>query len=418
MPFYTKTDTHTKEVIIRREVETVREVPVLTGQMDSLSVNSLTITGNIRVPDITQFYPPTPHIFQRGILFNGVAELAYKDTPFLKFDPYTSNVCIDTLCTSNIHTNHIQSEYAKVSTLDVDTIKTSALTLSTLCVGRIEAAANIIGGVVLRDGGLSAPGYVSVGAHFIATDGTIGGVSLKYNEVRTHGLHAQTMCAQTVSFGYIETSRIHCTAPYIVFGGVHLLSGDVVCAKLKNDQIATTHIQTETLDCSRITTPVIFDSDIVTPSARIGSVVATSANVRELITVHTRADTAHIGTADILRLTTSDVRTHRLSCETAVFSSVETSTLSASSVISHTVCASLIETSKLTVDEISIKGAIRAPDFRLPDGTSILHSVFPIGMIMLFSGKTPPRGWLECNGKGGTPSIPGPAKDVIYVIRR
>jgi microcystin-dependent protein len=47
-----------------------------------------------------------------------------------------------------------------------------------------------------------------------------------------------------------------------------------------------------------------------------------------------------------------------------------------------------------------------------------LHNVFPLGMIMLFSGKTPPRGWLECNGKGGTPLILSPAKDVIYVIRR
>jgi hypothetical protein len=419
MPFYAKKEqTHVNEVIVRREVETVREVPIMTGQMDSLSVRDLTITGNICIPDITQFYPPNPHIFHRGIMFNGIAELAYRNTPFLQFDQDTSNVLLEKLRSSIIHTDCIESDHAKLSTLVVDTIHTSALTLSTLCVGRIEATANIIGGVVLRDGGFSAPGNVNVGSHFIAMDGTIGGVSLKQNEVHAHEVHAQSMYAQTVSFDYIETSRIHCTAPCIVFGGVKLLSGNIECSNLTANNISTAHIQTHTLDCSRITGSVTFDSDILTPSARINSIVATSANVCELVTVHTRTDTAHIGTADICRVNTSDVHTRKLHCGPGVFSSIDTPTLSASSVISHSVCASLVETSKLNVDEISINGAIRAPDFRLPDGTSILHNVFPIGMIMLFSGKTPPRGWLECNGKGGTPMIPGPAKDVIYVIRR
>jgi hypothetical protein len=47
-----------------------------------------------------------------------------------------------------------------------------------------------------------------------------------------------------------------------------------------------------------------------------------------------------------------------------------------------------------------------------------LNGVFPSGMIMLFSGKTPPRGWLECNGKMGTPNLPSPASGVIYIVRR
>jgi hypothetical protein len=72
----------------------------------------------------------------------------------------------------------------------------------------------------------------------------------------------------------------------------------------------------------------------------------------------------------------------------------------------------------LNVKRLEITNGIKASDYRLLDGTSILNSVFPVGIIMLFNGKLAPKGWFECNGKMGTPFLPSPAVGVIYIVRK
>ena len=96
---------------------------------------------------------------------------------------------------------------------------------------------------------------------------------------------------------------------------------------------------------------------------------------------------------------------------------VETRQIKTESVLTSTVNASEVSTSQITAHAISA-GYVKAADFRLNDGTSILNGVFPVGMIMLFQGKIPPRGWLECNGKCGTPTLLAPTEGVIYIVRR
>jgi hypothetical protein len=322
----------TTDVLIQKEI--VIERPVMNGSMESLTVDRLMVR-DISLSDPSIFYPPDPHIFKEAYLEFSSDVVGFKaEKTFLEYNKRT-----DIVSTENLDTQTLTAHTVDISLLRAD---------------RLETSENMIGGIILRNGGFSAPGNVNVGSHFIASTGNIGGVSLKQGIVRGDILD-------------VTSTQSNLT-----------VSGDLTCKVIK---------------CKRL-------------------------EIDEFPSIVTDSDSVHsIGNLSISEGAAYFSGKFTSLCMSTEF--VESEKVSTQHLDVHTLATMKeLTVEKMNTKSVVIDGTVKAHDFRLQDGTSILNGVFPLGMIMLYNGKVPPRGWLECNGKGGTPVMDSPAPNVIYIVRR
>lgn len=408
-----------REIIVRKEV--IRQVPLMTGTMDSLTVGSLTVR-DISLADPSVLYPPNPHLLKKPYLhFQDNETVGFKidDTPFLEYSKHAKKVRCENIEASNVLLQTVTGTSGSFQTLSVTTLNVPTLDLSLLKVDRIEALSNILGGVVLRDGGFSAPGDVNVGSHFIANTGNVGGVACKDGIVASKHVYTTTLSAE-----HIETDRIHCGSPYIVLGNVQLMSGDIQCKHIAAEQGTFERVRCTMLESDNKKLTILSEISTLSGSTHnVGNLSIRESNTTfpgtfESLGIHTKklesqdmfADTLNTSSATIGGVNIQDNCIHAHTCKVDHLTVTE-NTVSFSNVNTQHLDAASMSTVNLVAENV------QASDFRLKDGTSILNAVFPPGMIMLYNGKAP-RGWLECNGKGGTPNLPSPAPNVIYIVRR
>jgi hypothetical protein len=414
-----------EQPIVRQEVQhhhhhhsntIIREIPVVDASLNSLSVSSITVTGSIAIPDPSVFYPPKESFVElRAEEESVVGFRVDKDAPFFTYDPATGNATLPTFVSPNA-------------------------TIESLTAGRFTVSVAEFGHVLMKEGSVYAPESAHVGGHLVATTGAIGGVQCKNARMMSTSLKTEIVEARTVACEYLDAERIHCAAPHITLGGVRLLSGGIDAMQVFTEEISAHKSMFDAIHCgelSSISDRLSVTSGIVTPPESCNELGCLRADRLSVCVsgqlIAKSIETPYIGTGEVstteLKVwgagTIADVQINRgeVHATAGHFGGVH---LSNSTVVAEGIRAhhSILNTQclreELLVGENIVlrDGAVRAADFRLNDGTSILNGVFPPGMIMLFHGKVAPRGWMECNGKGGTPTLAPPAAGVIYIVRR
>jgi hypothetical protein len=405
MPFYQEKGTnggiehhHHTRTVINKET-TIIEKAVLNASMENLTVRNLSVT-NLSVPDPSIFYPPPieQNLLNASFLDfstnEAVIALQVNNKPFLTFSPETTTVVVPAL-------------------------NASTATFETLHVGRIETTqGNEIGGVLLNGGTVTAPSNVYVGEHFVARHGAIGGVTFKggagafsnlvSKKIETPELHVESAyitnisCANDVAFLGVSAQRLS-VAKDACISGVRIHDCGIFCdfgsiAMLKSGRLEIDNISITSEDESINITGGLF-----TPESSVNSIGC----------IHTENNNVSISgslsvlSADISSLTADILTVNTLHTPGMFLETANIGTLSASTVNS----------SSLTCSHIVSENTITAKDFRLLDGTSIVNTLLPKGVIMLFCGSVPPRGWLKCDGRGGTPLLAGPSPNVVYIVR-
>jgi hypothetical protein len=391
-----------KETIIRE-----KPIQVLNASLESLTVQRLTAT-HFSVPDMTIFHPPTPHILNEAFLdFSTGApsvDLRINNKPFLSY------------LNDSLHTNNVTSSAGTFRRLFV----------SNLCVDRIESSrANEIGGVFMSSGHLTVPGNIHAD-EFVAKSGAIGGIPF------SDGKGAFTaVTSKHVSADRVCVADLSCSQKSIELGGVHLSEGSI---EASDSCISGVRIHNCRVECDSVNASIVSAHRLDLDGASISSIDDRLSVDVGIVTPFDSANTLGCIRADKSSLIVSGVLTAR----TGIFQSVSTNALESAEIFSdkikvgntivnpdgistQTVEANSADIATLVSSEIacsSIKVAeIRADDYKLTDGTSILKGVFPKGLIMLYHGEVAPRGWLVCDGRGGTPRITCPTPGVIYIVR-
>lgn len=383
----------------------------MNAQLDTLDVTSLTVHGDLNIRNPEAFYPPPPQFVEFDQASSIVGFKIDDNDPFLVYNRSTHEI-----------------EVSAITAVDG--------TFHSLYTERFTTSVGEFADVLLKNGSVYAPGDTCVGGHLIAATGAIGGVQLRNEELHCSTMGASNVVAGTLSCSFIETERIHCSAPYITLGGVRLLSGTVDAMQVQTGDVRAKTGYFNELECGSLASFSVV-SGIRTPpdsSNVLGCLTATEGNVTirgnlEVNTVEAKVLDGHEVSTTELRCwgsaTIADVGIHggMIEASTGRIGGVQLSNSSLyadASFVRHSIADTHHIKQELHVGtDVSIQdGSVRAADFRLKDGTSILNGVFPPGMIMLFHGKVPPRGWMECNGKGGTPTLAPPTPGVIYIVRR
>jgi hypothetical protein len=434
MPFYEEGEDSLS--IIEKEITLIREIPIQSSNVDSLTIADLTVTKNINFPN--------PEIIKNNYInfstSNNYVELQFNGTSFLKYD--TSGL----LYSDNIESTNTSTKFAKIVNAEINNIITPFLNVpnisaDTLKVGRIEIAnENDIGGVLFKNGTLSVPNDTRTG-NITAKSGSIGNISFKDGSIISSNIIADTGFIRTLS-----CDRILCSATHITFGNVHMSDGKIKTTNVITDNVSTntfTAIKSSFQDISTNsltinTTQFTDDIETICISKGIHTPLNTSNNIGILnvskkdVTVKGSIYTQNIDSSygsfnnfksDELKVTSNAtignviIQNNVLNANDIYCDKIDVKKGLIGDMWSTSVTSKDIHTEKLSVSEIETS-CIRSSDYKLNDGTSILTGVFPLGIIMLFNGKIPPKGWLECNGKGGTPNIPSPAQGIIYIVRR
>jgi hypothetical protein len=444
MPFKPEEETNVTTYIVRKEIETIREVPFFPDKMEKLILTNLIVTKNIEIPDPTIFYRPNPEKLSNSFLNfctpSNIVEFKINDSAFLTFDEKDRQIHSSKIGCSTLNADIVQSKRAEFDELIIPSLTVSTISADVIKVGRIESApANDIGGVLLKDGTINA-NTIQVG-NTVSVCGNIGGCSLKNKNIWASDVNVINLNAATISCGLIACDRLVCDVKHITLGGVRFSDGNI---KIGNLDAST--INTNTIETKSVRTDTIITTNIETKNIKLETLDLFGTNNRLSVSGGLYIPVSHISEIGKLKLTKDlavlDVPFHVKSIETTVAKlgcvsisdgvlvsgnvtisgdisadRVETRQIKTESVLTSTINASEVHASQITAHAISA-GYVKAADFRLNDGTSILNGVFPVGMIMLFQGKIPPRGWLECNGKCGTPTLLAPTDGVIYIVRR
>jgi hypothetical protein len=424
MPFRLSNPSSTegKTITIRKETQhhhhnthtIVREVPIVNASLDSLTVGSIRVLNDIVVPNRSTFYPPTPSFVELQSDAESVVGFRVDKTPFLVFDTSANE----------LHTVNMVAESGHFQNLHVQRLTTSVTDF---------------GSLLVKNGNLYVPENANVGNHFIAGTGSVGGVQLHNRTVTSLEMSTDQLNATSISCDILNTARIHCEAPYITMGGVRLLSGDVEARELRSKDAHIQHCILGDLECGSISSmsdKLSVSTGIETPpesSNVLGCLRISKQHVdiegvlrSDVVSANT-VETESISTKDLqvwgsgtiadVQLSKGEISATRGRIGGVLLSQNSLDCMEVKTGILKSIGA---QTESLFVgDDIILEdGSVRAKDFRLKDGTSILNGVFPPGMIMMFHGKVAPRGWMECNGKCGTPLLTPPSPEVIYIVRR
>lgn len=434
--------------VVERFTHVVREQSVLNASMDTLTVKTLRVESHLAVPDVTLFYPPHPETLASSFLnFDTPSRNVEFRTGGNAFFCYNSDT--DAGYIKALHAEQLETAVARTNTLRATKIETTDLVLPYLHVPhlrteRLETPAMEIGGIVLREGTAMIPRDAYVGSSLTVPRATIGSAHLD-----EHGLSVPSLRAlETISCGQLTAERIVTSAPTLTLGGVTLDHGDVHARNLEFQGATGSTLVTDTLQsvvamtsdlrvgtqrvsCKDAEDAIAVSGGLIVPGpSRIGPLSVTpreatlvgafhassvECEVGSIQRLHVGAEGASIaGPACVAGVSLSN---DTVSASRAKFSSLQSEEAATTILSSATVNASNVTCTHVGANQV-VTNSIVSKDYRLPDGTSILNGIFPAGMIMLYAGTTPPRGWLVCNGTGGTPSIPSPAAGVIYIVRR
>lgn len=393
-----------KETIIRE-----KPIQVLNASLETLFVKHL------RVPDITLFYPPEPHKLNNSFLDfstnNSSVDLRINNAPFLT---YSRN---------QLYTNNINVSTGMFDTLSVSNIR----------VGRIESSTNEIGGVFMTSGHLTVPGNLHIGQTFVAKEGSMGGVLFRNGKSAFTEVSTTRLIAERASISDLICSQFSSSQSSIDLAGVSISNGDIHANSVISDSdscisgvrlhncgidcefanLSMLHVRKIDIDSASISSVddrLSMDVGIVTPPESINNIGCircdkSSLSVEGSLTVSS-ANIGHLSVQDIIvqdiRVGSTTIQPNGIHTPMITVGIADIPTLNTH----HTTCA-----------RIDVTEEIRANDYKLSDGTSILKGVFPKHIIMLYHGDVPPRGWLLCDGRGGTPRLPSPTPGVIYIVR-
>jgi hypothetical protein len=445
MPFYEdeRLESEETQVIIQKEIKVVREVPIQTGVMDSLIVSNLVVSRDIKIPNPTIFYPPNPEILRSSYLnfsthepvhlqSNGKSFLEYRNDGML----YSENIGAQTSVAQ-----FASFDKAQINEIITPIISVPLLSANTIKAARFESTANDIGGVLLKNGTVNAPQEIYTG-NIVSKVGSIGSVQLKDSNVSCSSIKGDD-----ATFKNMTCDRLYCSAPYITVGNVQFSNGSMLASSVYTAAVFTEKINTQRAELDNISTKKItigetelsdgsdmfcVSKGIFTPlnsSNTLGpltlnknnailSGALNAQNIQSLSATIYEMDSTVLNVRKSLQVGDTFISTDRISTSNITLQTVSATDATLKNIETEQINSETINTDKLTVKTVEITDGIKAADYRLLDGTSILNGVFPVGMIMLFSGKVPPRGWVECTGKMGTPNIPSPAPGVIYIVRR
>lgn len=389
----------------------VKEVPVLNAQLDTLEVTSLTVHGDLNISNPAAFYPPPPQYVEFDQASSVVGFKVDTEDPFMVYNRATQEV-----------------ELSAITAVDG--------TFRSLHTERFTTSVGEFADVLLKKGNVYAPGDIFASGHLIADTAAVGGVIMRNEELLCTSLQSGNIASATLSCQFINTERIRCEAPYITLGGVRLLSGAVDATELHTGAVHAKAGYFDEVECGSLSS-LSIRSGIQTPpdsSNVLGCLTAHEGRVKihgklEASVVEAKVLDGHEVSTTELRCWGSamiadvGIQGGAIEASKATLGGVSLSNSSLyaeASFVRHSIVDTHHIKQELNVGEDVkiVDGSVRAADFRLKDGTSILNGVFPPGMIMLFHGKVPPRGWMECNGKGGTPLLASPAAGVIYIVRR
>jgi hypothetical protein len=381
-----------KETIIREQ-----PIQVLNASLENLFASNLSVL-HFSVPDITVFHPKNPHILNES---------------FLDFSTNTSSV--------EMRSNNIPFLTYTRGALYTNNVSVSLANVSRLCVGRIESTdGNEIGGVFLKDRSLTVPGSAYVGEMLVAKEGAVGGAIFKdgagaFTRIQTKMLQTGTLhtdnfsCSSGLVLGGIElsggnlnTDSLHVeTDSYI--SGVRIHNCALECGVANISQVFSHRFDLDNLSLSSFEDRLTVGGGIFTPIDSVnnfGCLMSDGSSVSVDGNLSVSSIEASSGTI-------RTIHTDSLCIDTEVqaplgrFASVTTSDITCSELR----CAK-VDTSLVIADNYTHR-----------DGTPILKNITPPGMITLFAGEVPPRGWMMCDGRGGRPRLASPTQGVIYIVR-
>jgi len=395
--------------IVQKET-LIREIPiqVLNASLDNLCVNNLSVI-HFSVPDITVFHPKDPHILKNSFLDfstdSDTVELRTNNTSFLRY--------VD----SNLYTNNVTVSLA---------------TISKLCVGRIESTeGNEIGGVFLRNRSLTVPGSAYVGESFVAKEGAVGGVTFKngravFTQIDTRVMNTERLCVNDLSCafpvrlgdvglsgGNVNANTLHVETDSCI-SGVRIHDCGIDCDYASISRVSSHRFDIDNLSLSSFEDRLTVGGGIFTPIQSVnnlgclmsdGSSVFIDGKLTAYSGTLTSVQTESLVVGDVI-IDKNSVKAPAGLFDSLVACNVHTSRIDTSGVHASNIHCSRIDTSVIVAD-----------DYIGRDGTAILKNVIPVGMISLFSGEIPPRGWMLCDGRGGRPRLPSPTPGVIYMVR-
>jgi hypothetical protein len=400
-----------KERVVVQKETVIREIPVqvLNASLDFLTVNRLSVT-DLSIPDKSIFYPPNPHVFTK---------------PFINFAG--SSPTIELRSNTNVllsfKNNSLYTNNVNVSSGSFDNISVSKLS-----VDRIESRhGNEIGGVFMKEGHLTVPGNICAD-EFVAKTGSIGGIV--FREGKSAFTH---LTSKKIDVSQICVSDLSCSQAVIQIGGVELSGGTLSAEAIQVESdscISGVRIHNCGIECDFANMGMLsvnrvdfdcgsFSSFEDRISADVGFITPTNSTNSIGCTI---IDKDSLIVDGDLKANTVEVKTISAEVLAAESVCVGGTQLQPNGVDTPMISADIGTITKLSsahieCTRIDVASEIRADDYKLTDGTSILKGVFPKGIIMMYQGSVPPRGWLPCDGRGGTPRITSPVLGVIYIVR-
>ena len=405
---------HITRTVIQKET-IVREIPVqvLNASLDTLAVHNLNVV-NFSVPDITVFHPKEPHILKKSFLDfstdSPTIELRTNNTPFLRY------------AESNLYTNNVTVSLATVSKLRV---------------GRIESTeGNEIGGVFLNSRSLTVPGSAYVGESFVAKEGAVGGVTFKdgravFTQVDTRVMNVEQLCVKDLSCafpvilgdvglsgGNVNANTLHVETDSCI-SGVRIHDCGINCDYASISRVSSHKFDIDNLSLSSFEDRLTVGGGIFTPIQSLnnigclmsdGSSVCIDGKLSAYSGTLTSIHTDRLSVRDVL------IDNNTVDAVRGQFDTLVASNILCSRIDTTCVRCSQIDVSEVKCDNIDTNVVV-ADEYNHKDGSSILKDIIPVGMICLFSGEIPPRGWMLCDGRGGRPRLPSPAQGVIYMVR-
>ena len=430
------------QLIIQKDKNILHELPSI-GILESLIVSNLVVTRDIKIPDPSIFYRPNPEILRNSylnFLTHEPVNFQYNGKPFLE---YRND---GMLYSENIGAQRSVAQFARFEKAQIDEIITPILSVplistNVIRAARLETLANDFGGVLLKNGSLNAPSDIFCG-NIVSKIGSIGSVQFKDSI-----LTCTSIKSEDGTFKNVTCDKFNCSAPFLTVGNVQFSNGCMIAKSLytsgvfterieaqtaKLDSLSVKRIQigetqlTDSLDMFRVSKGICTPSN---SSNTLGPLTLTEKNadlegslniqdVRSFKGFIYSLNSSVLNVHKSLRVGDTIISTEGINASSAKIKKITVNEAVLKNIETEQITSESGNFEQLNVKSLEITNGIKAADYRLLDGTSILNGVFPVGMIMLFNGKLAPKGWFECNGKMGTPFLPSPVEGVIYIVRK
>lgn len=430
------------QLIIQKDINVVRELPNI-GILESLIVSNLIVSRDIKIPDPSIFYPPNPEILKNSylnFLTDEHVNFQSNGKPFLE---YRND---GMLYSENIGAQKSIAQFARFEKAQIDEIITPILSVPLISTNviratRFETLTNEFGGVLLKNGSVNAPSDIYSG-NIVSKIGSIGSVVFKDSIVTCKSIKSVDGAFKTMT-----CDTFNCSSPFLSVGNVQFSNGCMIAKSIYTSGIFTERIESQTARLDSLSvksiqigkTQLTDSSDIFSVSKGICTPSNSSNSLGPLTLTEKNADLeGSLNVQDVrsfkgfvyslnssvlnvhksLRVGDTVISTEGIRASSAKIKKITVNEAVLKNIETENIVSESGNFENLNVKRLEITNGIKASDYRLLDGTSILNSVFPIGMIMLFNGKLAPKGWFECNGKMGTPFLPSPVEGVIYIVRK